>query len=218
MRLIAGSLLVLMAVLPRRRFSARLRLHRRRRRRSRSPSCSIRRQRPGRRSSINCCPHSWNECRAMRPCCGTGCRPKWRTILSRFYAAGGPWEKMEKWMEIPLGDPAREGLSREELVKDASMLYPRGLYAAMERAARFESCDWEQPIREGNYIGMLLPEIQQSRTYARMLSAKRIWKLPKANTTRRCETLQTGYAEARQVGAIAAAGQAAWSASRSPES
>ena len=46
------------------------------------------------------------------------------------------------------------------------------LFSDMERAARFESCDWELPFHEGGVIEMLLPELQQTRTYGRMLSAK----------------------------------------------
>ncbi len=119
--------------------------------------------------------------------------------FTRLYAPGGPWEKMEKWMEIPLGDPQEKAYRDKELVKDASMLYPRGLYAAMERAARFESCDWQQPVREGNFISILLPEVQQSRTYARLLFAKAHLEIAQGKYDQAVRTLQTGYAEARQV-------------------
>ncbi len=120
--------------------------------------------------------------------------------FSRFYALGGPWEKLEKWMEIPLGDPREKQYRKTELAKDPDILLrPRGLYSAMERAARFESCDWQQPIREGNYIGILLPEIQQSRTYARLLSAKAHLEIAEGKYDQAVRTLQTGYAEARHI-------------------
>jgi hypothetical protein len=117
----------------------------------------------------------------------------------RFYEPGGPWEKMEEWMQIPLGDPREKAYRDKELRQDFSILHPSPFMSTMERAARFESCDWQQPIREGNFINMLIPEIQQSRTYARLLSAKAHLEIAQGKYDQAVRTLQTGYAEARQV-------------------
>jgi hypothetical protein len=110
-------------------------------------------------------------------------------FYANLYAEGGLWDKIEKWMDIPLGDPREKAYREKELAKDIGILSPGGLFLDMERAARFESCDWQLPIHEGNPYEILLPEIQQSRTFARLLSAK-------AQAVR---TLQTGYAQARHV-------------------
>jgi hypothetical protein len=69
------------------------------------------------------------------------------------------WEKIEKWMAIPIGDP-REKEYRAKEPQIALCVGPGRLYSDMARAARFESCDWELPLREANFISVLLPEAQ----------------------------------------------------------
>ena len=48
----------------------------------------------------------------------------------------------------------------------------QSLFQGMDYAARFESCDWELPVREGHVFEILLPEVQMTRTWGRMLAAK----------------------------------------------
>ena len=62
-------------------------------------------------------------------------------------------------MAIPLGDPREK-----EYRAKARGFENRALFSDMERAARFESCDWELPIREGGVIEMRIPKCQ-GRTY-----------------------------------------------------
>ncbi len=120
-------------------------------------------------------------------------------FFNRLYADGGPWFQAEKWMEIPIGDP-REKAAREKLLaNDIGMFGPGGIFTDIERAARFESCDWEQPIHEGNYIAILLPEIQEARSYARLLSAKAHLEIAEGKYDEAVRTLQSGYAQARHV-------------------
>ncbi len=104
------------------------------------------------------------------------------------------------WMDIPLGDPREKAYREKELAKVIDLLKPGSAYADMERAARFESCDWQYPIHEGNVSAILLPEMQQSRTYARLLSAKAHLEIAEGRYDQAVRTLQTGYAEARHVG------------------
>jgi hypothetical protein len=120
-------------------------------------------------------------------------------FFSRLYEKGGPWEKIEKWMDIPLDDPREKAYRQKELAKDIHILYPDAGFRTMERAARMESCNWEQPVRAGNFIGMYIPEIQQSRTYARLLAAKAHLEIAEGKYDQAIRTLQVGYAEARQV-------------------
>jgi len=68
------------------------------------------------------------------------------------------------------------------------------LFSTMDQAARFESCDWQLPIREGEFISMLLPELQQSRTWARLLSAKARLEIAEEKYDQAVRTLQTGLA------------------------
>jgi hypothetical protein len=115
-------------------------------------------------------------------------------FFSDFNKQGGEWEKIEKWMEIPLGDP-REKESRAKV----HVFQNRSLFSDMDRAARFESCDWELPFREGSVIEMLLPELQQTRNYGRALSAKARLEIAEGRYGQAVHTLQTGFALAQHV-------------------
>jgi hypothetical protein len=123
-------------------------------------------------------------------------------FFNKLYADNGPWFKIEKWMEIPIGDPREKEYREKELPNDAGFLRGGGngsIFSDIERAARYESCDWEQPIREGNFIAILLPEIQQSRTYARLLSAKAHLEIAEGRYDEAVRTLQGGYALGRDL-------------------
>ena len=116
-----------------------------------------------------------------------------------FQRYGEDEEKIWKWMEIPLNDP-REKLYREkELASEISLISP-GLFPRMEQAARLESCDWELPIREGRAMEIMLPDIQESRQFARLLAAKARLEIVEGKYDEAVRTLQSGYALARHVG------------------
>jgi hypothetical protein len=116
-----------------------------------------------------------------------------------LYANDGPWTRMEKWMDIPIGDPREKAYREKELAKDLWFIRPNQVYSDMKRAAQFESCNWEQPLHEGNVIAMLLPEIQQARSYGRLLSAKAHLEIAEGKYDDAVQTLQCGYAEGRDV-------------------
>jgi hypothetical protein len=106
--------------------------------------------------------------------------------------------RIETWLNIPLGTPQEKEYREKELSKVIGLLKPR-LVSEMERAARFESCDWQLPIREGNPFEILLPEMQQTRTYARLLAAKAHLEIAEGRYDEAVRTFQTSYAEARHV-------------------
>jgi hypothetical protein len=138
------------------------------------------------------------------------CRPGnaavlWNRIPAERHAffndlnkSGGTWDRIEEWMQVPLGDPRekqlREQGDRGQTIIDAIRDVP---YADMVRAARFESCDWQLPMREGNAFSILIPELQQLRTYARLLAAKAHLEIAEGKYDEAMETLQTGFALAR---------------------
>jgi len=113
-------------------------------------------------------------------------------FFNELYKEGGVWEKVEKWMEIPIGDPREKGLRPK-----ADEVSGGSLFSDMEHAARFESCDWELPIHEGGVITMRLPDLNQMRTYGRMLSAKARLEIAEGRYDQAVRTLQTGFALAR---------------------
>jgi hypothetical protein len=115
------------------------------------------------------------------------------------YAENGPGWKFDKWLQMRIGDPSEKAYREKELGKDLNLLRPGQLYADMDRAARFESCDWQLPIREGNVIAMCLSDVQQTRSFARLLAAKAHLEIAEGKFDQAVRTLQTGYAEARHV-------------------
>jgi hypothetical protein len=124
-------------------------------------------------------------------------RSNFLSEFSKEYQESG---KFVVWMEIPLGDPREKAYREKELSGVAYMIRGGGgIYSDMARAARFESCDWEQPVREGNFIATTLPEVQGSRMWARMLSAKAHLEIAEGRYDDAVQTLQIGYAEARHV-------------------
>jgi len=122
--------------------------------------------------------------------------------FNELYKQGGVWERVEKWMEIPVSDP-REKQFRDEDKRKYAGNWPmvdfiRDVpYADMARAARFESCDWQLPIHEGNVYSIMLPEVNQLRQYGRLLAAKARLEIAEGNYDQAVETLQTGLALAR---------------------
>jgi hypothetical protein len=121
------------------------------------------------------------------------------------------WESITKWMEIPLGTP-QEKEARAKMEKELReklspedwkfLLAPpgtsSGCFSEMERAARLESCDWQLPLHEGGFIMMFLPELQQTRMYGRLLSAKAHLEIAEGKYEQAVRTLQTGFALTRQ--------------------
>ena len=116
-------------------------------------------------------------------------------FFTELYKEGGDWDKFEAWMQIPLGDP-REKQLRSKIDRT---LGDSQLFRDMDRAARFESCDWQFPIREGNPIAMLIPEVQQTRTFSRLLAAKARLEIAEGRYGQAVETMQTCFSLARHV-------------------
>jgi hypothetical protein len=113
-----------------------------------------------------------------------------------LYREKGPWAKIEKWLAIPVGDPREKELrTKEPVIAETVTAH----YADMARAARFESCDWQLPLREGNVITLTLPEVQQARTYGRLIAAKAHLEIVAGRYGEAVETLQTGLALARDI-------------------
>jgi hypothetical protein len=120
-------------------------------------------------------------------------------FLSGFGKEGGLGEKIDKWMDIPLRDPREKEyrVKEPEVANLASKQH--ALFSDMEHAAQFETCDWELPIREENYFAMRLPGLQQSRTFAKLLSAKVRLEIAEGKYDQAVRSLQVGFAQARHL-------------------
>jgi hypothetical protein len=119
-----------------------------------------------------------------------------RAFLDELDKKDGPWQKTEKWMAIPIGDP------REKQLRPSGPLLAEwsGLYRDMVRAAQFESCDWELPVRDGNVISMSINGTSEMRTWGRLLAAKAHFEIAEGKYDQAMTTIQTGLALARHVG------------------
>lgn len=76
-----------------------------------------------------------------------------------------------------------------------------GAMDILSMATRRESCDWQQPIREQrNFYGLLLSEVQVSRTFARFLVVKARLEITERKYEQALATLREGFALAEHVG------------------
>ncbi|HEV7226140.1 MAG TPA: hypothetical protein VGN42_25760 [Pirellulales bacterium] len=102
--------------------------------------------------------------------------------------------KVSEWIEsdLPLDKFPRE---------EARVVVDRWRHVLddLELASRCEQCDWELPLQEREFISLLLPEIQEAREYARLLSLKARLQIVEGDFDGAVRTLRTGYALGRHV-------------------
>lgn len=102
------------------------------------------------------------------------------------------WDKIDHWTSAPL-----EELRRDEVHNKVGF---RSAYDLLQRGARREHCDWQLPIREQEFLSMLIPEAHQARTFARLIAARARAQIAVGRFDEAIATLQTGYALGRHVG------------------
>jgi hypothetical protein len=110
-----------------------------------------------------------------------------------FFAQQDLWKKVEQWSTMPL-DELRQ--SNEA----ATMIGGRSVFYYLEEAARCETCDWQLPIRRETFYFILLPEVQETRSFARLLVARARWQIAHGKFDDALRTFQTANALARNVG------------------
>ncbi|MGW8257489.1 MAG: hypothetical protein ACWGMZ_08395 [Thermoguttaceae bacterium] len=108
---------------------------------------------------------------------------------SDFFNNYKMWEKACDWAEAPLAELQKpENRSVIEGWKEK--------INQIKRASQCESCDWQTPIREyGVYT--LLPDLQQTRQFARLLGPYARLQIADGKFDQAVETLQAGYALGR---------------------
>ncbi len=81
---------------------------------------------------------------------------------SGFFSNREHSENIERWQEAPL----------EQLIaEDAQVRSEGGIDFYLDRGARCRYCDWQMPIGDGQFYATLLPEVQGSREFSRILAA-----------------------------------------------
>jgi hypothetical protein len=116
-------------------------------------------------------------------------------FFENLYKAGGLWDKVENWLKMPLGEAQERQFRQRE--PEIARLDQNSLFSDMDHAARFATCDWQQPIGEGRLITMRFPEMDQARSYGRLLRAKARLEIAEGKYDRAVRTFQTGFALAR---------------------
>ncbi len=101
--------------------------------------------------------------------------------------------KADAWLVAPLDE--LRGNEEVEKVTGASTIY-----YMLEQGARCDYCDWQLPIREESLLEILLPEVQESRMFARLLTLKARKQIADGDYDGALDTLNTGFALARHVG------------------
>ena len=102
------------------------------------------------------------------------------------------WEKVAKWTN----DSSLEELRRDEVLKQ---LQYRTVYHFLERGSRCQYCDWQLPLGESEFYSMLLPDVQQTRQFARFLVARARAEIAEGKYDDAIHTLAIGYALGRHV-------------------
>ena len=110
--------------------------------------------------------------------------------LHKHYAENA--DEISSWNDMPLDELPQEKV-------EVFVRMTRGIYRDFKWASRLDTCDWSQPIREGNPLLVLLPDIQQSRTPARFLAIRARWQIAQGQFDDAIETLRVGYALGRNV-------------------
>lgn len=105
------------------------------------------------------------------------------------------WQKVDQWRVLPLDELPIDEVER--VVESHA-----GALQEATFAARRKYCDWNLPIREHgvDIFSVLLPEIQEMRTVARLLALRIHLRLAQGRLDEAITDLQTGYAMARHVG------------------
>jgi hypothetical protein len=112
---------------------------------------------------------------------------KVRAEQNRFFNDAGLQQKIENWQDAPLAE------LRDEAVAITLPDY------FLEQGALCKHCDWQFPVGREPVFGILLPEVQGSRQYGRILSAKARINIARGDFDAAVKHLRLAYALARHV-------------------
>jgi hypothetical protein len=110
----------------------------------------------------------------------------------RFFSnRDGMLDRIDRGQTLPLED-IRSGKAGNLPIDD-------DLERPIRRGAHCRICDWQLPIGDGPFYTMPLPEVQQTRTFARILCVRARMQMAEGDFADAVDTLQCGYALARHV-------------------
>lgn len=111
---------------------------------------------------------------------------------SDFFANRALQDKFVAWQETPLAD------LRRDKVLDELKRYD-WMYTLLVRAARRETCDWQQLVPGQDYFSVRLPEIQGSRVFTRYLGARARAEIAEGQFDQALQTFQAGFAQGQHL-------------------
>jgi hypothetical protein len=113
------------------------------------------------------------------------------TEASSFFGDEKLWDNIDAWTEAPLSELKKKEI---QTVINGWTWQIRDL----KRAAHCEYCDWQLPIREFGYETPL-PEVQQTRSYARLLAVTARFQIANGQYNEAIQAMRSGYALGRHV-------------------
>jgi len=119
-----------------------------------------------------------------------------RIYAERFRVFGAKyevWEELHKWSEAPLAD------LRSDKARKAISGYG-GIVKQLDEAARCKSCDWQLLTPGQPFWEILLPDVQSSRAFARILAPYVRLQMAEGKYDDAVESFRSGYLLAQNVG------------------
>lgn len=110
-----------------------------------------------------------------------------------FFTAKEVADAIESAQNVPLS-ALKDDHSFDQLVN----LGP--IFNNMQRGARSSYVDWQLPLRDAFFTELLLPEVQESRQFVRILHGRARVQIARGDFDGAVETIQTGMALGRHVG------------------
>lgn len=112
---------------------------------------------------------------------------------NRFFSDRETWEEIYEAIKAPLAS-----LEQYEIL--AYLAGPNNtLFYFLEQGSRCEDCNWQLPIRDERFYSILLPEIQETRTFARLLAARARKQIHLRDFDEAVRTLRCGFALGQHV-------------------
>ncbi len=102
------------------------------------------------------------------------------------------WEDQQKYLEMPL-----EELRESDLVRG---LTRHGMiFDSLDAASKCEHCDWQVPVRGGDFANILLPEVQELSMLSRLLRLRARYQIACGDHEESLRTIASTVAMARHV-------------------
>ncbi len=112
---------------------------------------------------------------------------------NRFFSDRETWEQIQQALDAALDQMADFEILNYLSGKNNTLFY------FLEKGGQCEDCNWQLPIHDGQFYLILLPEIQETRTFARLLAARAKKQIFDRDYDAAIRTLRCGFALGKNV-------------------